>query len=650
MKNNLLKIWVILSIVFASCDDYLDIVPDNTAKIENAFVDQNTAEKFLNTCYSGLPAMGHYYADAGVNGGDEVWFYGASDTKGEVDKINNWKIARGKQKVDQPYLDFWDGRNNGQPLFQTIRNCNIFLKEILKVNNIREDARLRWIAEGKMIKAVAHYWLFRQYGPIPIVDENFAIDKTIEDIGVYREPVDNVVKYITDLINQATPDLPFKIFNESDEFGRFTQTMALALKAKLHVLYASPLFNIDDNPNQITDNKGRKLFPVAYDAKKWEVARDYLKVAIDSCEAAGAELYHAQTISGIDENNSIHLERTLRGASNFKWNSELIWGNTNHDSYLFQVNAMARIIGQNIDSWGGLRGMYAPTLRMIKLFYSKNGVPIEEDKDTDFSNWNELVSTGTNSDPNYFQANFMMPNLHLNREPRFYANIGFDGGKWFAEQPLLDNDRLVDLNTKLDDGSGQQLGLDYWYSATGYYAKKPVNLEAGINKDKRELHSFRTPNPFIKLSDLYLMYAECSNEVSGPSPEAIAYIDKVRKRAGLDGVTLSWSTYSNNPSKPSTKEGLREIIHQELLIELAFEGKRYWNLRRWRKLMDKMNQPIQGWDVSKDDDTFYKVVDLFNGSSLGVENSYQFKDRDYFWPIHYVNLYTNKNLVQNKGW
>jgi hypothetical protein len=79
-------------------------------------------------------------------------------------------------------------------------------------------------------------------------------------------------------------------------------------------------------------------------------------------------------------------------------------------------------------------------------------------------------------------------------------------------------------------------------------------------------------------------------------------IDVVRERAGLDGVQASWSAHSTNPSKPNTKEGLREIIHQERLIELAFEGHRFWDLRRWLKAhiyLNNSNAILQKQQLSK---------------------------------------------------
>src|SRR3546814_14930580 len=102
------------------------------------------------------------------------------------------------------------------------------------------------------------------------------------------------------------------------------------------------------------------------------------------------------------------------------------------------------------------------------------------------------------------------------------------------------------------------------------------------------------PLPVIRLADLYLLYAEALNEAQGPGSEALDYIDRVRTRAGLEGVAESWSAYSNNPPKYTNNEGLREIINRKRLIELAFEGHRLWELRHWQQAGEELNKPNTG--------------------------------------------------------
>ena len=100
-----------------------------------------------------------------------------------------------------------------------------------------------------------------------------------------------------------------------------------------------------------------------------------------------------------------------------------------------------------------------------------------------------------------------------------------------------------------------------------------------------------------------------------PDAEVYKYIDMVRERAGLDGVLQSWRKYSNHPEKPTTKEGMREIIQRERKIELACEGSYYWDSRRWKTALQEQNRLIQGWNINASDaENYYTVTPVFEQS------------------------------------
>lgn len=157
------------------------------------------------------------------------------------------------------------------------------------------------------------------------------------------------------------------------------------------------------------------------------------------------------------------------------------------------------------------------------------------------------------------------------------------------------------------------------------------------------INCYRYAFPIIRLADLYLLYAEALNEVKAtPDEEVYEYIDLVRARTGLKGVVESWRDHSLNPDKPFIKEGMREIIRRERLNELAFEGSRFWDLRRWKLAEEYMNRPIRGLNiVGAIAADFYQVKEIYSPT---------FTKKDYFWPIRQSVLLKNTNLVQNLGW
>lgn len=146
----------------------------------------------------------------------------------------------------------------------------------------------------------------------------------------------------------------------------------------------------------------------------------------------------------------------------------------------------------------------------------------------------------------------------------------------------------------------------------------------------------------MRLAGLYLLYAETLNEANGPTADVYNYIDKVRTRAGLKGVLESWSTYSKNPGKPTTKEGLRDIIHRERRIELCFEAQSGWDLRRWKEIQSVLSVPLQGWNIYESEAGNYYRPHTVLTPVFGLKN--------YFWPIKDNDLIVNNNLVQTTYW
>src|SRR5690554_601595 len=163
-----IKIILIFMVAFSiACSDYLDVVPDNIATIDYAFRDRESAEKFLVTCYSYLPDLG-YIRDPAMMGSDEIWSHDIDRTEHVVPNTYYLKLP-GRQNVNEPLLNFWEGRRDGKNLFIGIRDCNIFLENIEKVLDMSDNERDLWIAEVKFLKAYYHFFLLRMYGPIPIV-------------------------------------------------------------------------------------------------------------------------------------------------------------------------------------------------------------------------------------------------------------------------------------------------------------------------------------------------------------------------------------------------------------------------------------------------------------------------------------------------
>ena len=640
MKKIIVSISFILTAILCntSCSDYLDIVPEGTPDMETAFSNKTNARKFLFTCYSYLPKWDQS-GSIGFLAGDEHWLIPKGT--GFIDQrlsLNAWEIGRGEQNSNDPYQNYWDGLNGGTNLWTAIRDCNIFLENIDKPLDLQQYERNRWIAEVKFLKAYYHYYLFMLYGPIPVMDNNISIDASAEEVRRYRDPVDDVVNYISNLLDDAAKDLPLQVTDAGEELGRITQPIAKAVKAQLWLLAASPLFNGNTDYINVKDNQGRSLFPAETDNNKWEQAADAALDAIKCAKEAGHDLYYfTLPVNGLSDATRKLLD--IGEAVTEKWNTEIIWGSTWNVNGLQKVAVAKTTKGSHYDAIS----VMAPTLTVAEQFYSSNGVPISEDKG-DFWSKNYLnryeftIIPDEGNNKHYLKIGEETAYLHLNREPRFYANLSFDRGTWYGYGYASDEPKdLAFYKFRAKEVSGRITSEDYSY--TGYLNKKVCSYKTSVTDNG--LSTERYAFPIIRLADLYLMYAEALNEtLSSPNSDVYTYIDLVRKRAGLDGVKESWQKYSKYPEKPNTKTGMREIIRMERLNELACEGKRFWDLRRWKK---ELPREVKGWYVQGETaQEFYRVTTLY------LRSRYSFKD--YLWPLKVETVLKDPNLGQNPGW
>ena len=641
------KIFSIIALsILTGCTDFLDVVPDNIATIEMAFNNRTNAEKYLATCYSYIPLYGAQRDNPGLTSGNDIWFYTMEDASFN----NKWSfgIANGLQNTSDPLNNYWDGGNGGKQLYRAIRDCNIFIENVsdrTKVADLDETERRRWIAEIKVMKAFYHYYLFQLYGPIPIVDVNLPISAPEEEVRIKRDKIETVVSYIVDLINEAVTDLPLKIYNEATEMGRITQPAALAIKAKTLLLAASPLFNGNTDYANFKDKNGEPFFPQTNDANKWKIASDACKEALDVALKAGHDLYDfkEETLENLPEN--LMYSMNVRQAVTERFNKELVWGCGKSYTYDLQCMCQPRILLFHGEKQNTCKGAYSPTLDIAEMFYSNNGVPIEEDKEWAANNsYNNRYETAvaTATDKYFIKEGYQTVKLHFNREPRFYGTLGFDGSSWYGHGKEHADD-LYYLEAKKGQITGQSQLANY--SVTGYYAKKLVYYKNIISESSAVIEEY--PFPIVRMADLYLMYAEALNEATDNGEfvpkEVYDNIDIIRKRSGLEGVVDSWSKYSVNPEKPSTKEGMREIIRKERQIELALEGSRFHDLRRWKLARSVYNNAlVRGWSIDQETTEDYYVI----------RNIAQMKyvQKDYLWPLKYDDIINNPNLIQNPGW
>ncbi len=649
------KLLIVLCIITSvqSCSDYLNVVPDNTLTLEDLFKTQEEAWDALAKVYHYLPRIQRTHESLWI-AGDE-WL-GRLDLDENTGNLRGTRIMRGLQSASSPVLGSWSGNNGGRPYYIAIRQANVFLENIDKVPDLSEDERRNWKAQVKFLKAYYHFLLVQMYGPVVIADVMIPPDAVKEQLFQKRSKVEECFDYIIGLIDEAIPDLMERA--PVTLLGQVDQVVAKSIKARIMLFRASDFFNGNmEYFGDFNDHDGQPFFPLTYDREKWKDALDAVNEAIKAAESNGISLYrYNKPVYVFDRDDyeintdNMQTHYDLRMVITDPWNSEVVWGFSNIDVY--DQGELAHSSNMRLPegygggvtntpsfSWQWLGATY----RMAERYYTANGVPIDEDLSFDQSTkWNLTRVPGID-DPEYQDlAGIMQPgaetvNLYLNREPRFYANLAITGGYWRTHS--------VRINTMMygrSDGgyNSAQHSTDFY--ETGIGVKKFVHPESKSGAWQRTI---KYPYPIIRLADLYLMKAEALNEYnSAPTEEVYEAINVVRRRAGIPDVQDVWSDayIVRNVDKHKTKEGMRDIILHERGIELAFEGRRFWDMIRTKRAVMEFSTPIWGWNYQGE-----TGAEFFN---LEVKQSRRFTITDHLWPIDLNEMNTNSNLIQNPGW
>jgi SusD family. len=655
--KRLKNILIALSVVSLAGCDYLDIVPDEQTTEFNTYDTPAKAKNYLNACYGYLPNARASEALDKMTGGEIAV---ANEEK------NEWsKFSRGYYSPAAPSLakTYWESCYNG------IRTCWQFLSVVDKTPNITEEDLTYYKAEAHLLIAYYHWLILRAFGPAVIIDKAYDATTPYSEYPE-RSPYDKCVEFIDGEIEIALKGLKDEQFFETNDYGRLTRYCALALRSRMYLYAASPLFNGNSEfYSDFKNSAGEHLISQEYKAEKWEKAAEVTLAAINEMENVGFRLYDttdagaaAATKPGM---NDLH-ERAVRWAfiDNDGNNPEVIWGDTRQES-AYMVSNQSTPYQQthkngNKNSWS----LIAPTLETVKRFYTKNGLPIDQDKEWDYANWDKtslITKENYSHDADYLNGcpsaglkeyaagkpllNDTILNLHLGREPRFYAWIGFHNGPFEISQfygvAIIGNqkNRIVKLDLKYGQDQGWD-GRSTNYSISGYLNKKCVSplYKVGPAADQY-------PFPVFRMAEMYLNYAEALIETKDPANFQTAkdYIDKVRERAGVPKIDKAWAKSKAGAAYANTYEGLQAIVRQERQIEFYMENHRFWDLRRWKDA-ESLGEIPEGMNISgKTDKDFLGTIKKLNV----IRN---FSQKNYLMPIPVGETDKVPQIIQNPGY
>ncbi|GHT53541.1 hypothetical protein AGMMS49982_16750 [Bacteroidia bacterium] len=653
--------------VFPSCSDYLDIVPDKNLTMENIFSVREEALNALASIYWYLPEDSKRKSS---------WLLGDEWVQNEVNvDYTQWspiRVMERRQSADNPYLGIWSGTDGAKPLYVGIGVCNDFINRIDAVQDMSSTEKADWKAQAKFLKAYYHFLLLRQYGPIVLMDKAVAYNDDLSTMYVPRSKIDECFNYIVKTIDEAILDLyPIR---EGPDLGKIDQLGASAIKARVLLYRASPFYSGNGDYLSFKDWDGQPFFPqddAATTQTKWQEALIAINEAIRLCESKSVTLYkYEKRVLGVDQEDFdanpdiMQTYYDLRMVLCDRWNKELIWGYSNivtiggtnmAQDVDREIFTAAQIMIQNGLGHPSTPSFNDPlnssqvlgaTYKTLERFYTANGLPLNEDITfNDATKYDIVTAPAPDTDPTGYaktrgilQPGGEMIKLYLNREMRFYANVGISGGYWRSY------DWRIPTKFYYNTPGGNQSAQANYAFWTAIGAQKLVHISS-FGRDARTIVVY--PIPIVRLADLYLMKAEALNEtLDAPNADVWEAVDKVRRRAGIPTVD---STYNIGiyvtpaaRNKHRNKDDMREIIAHERKVEFAFEGHIFWDMLRTKKAVQEFNDPVMGWDKLATN-----AADFFK---LKLCQPRMFTLRDCLWPLPTSELNKNKQLIQNPGW
>ena len=691
MKAKLLSILLAgaTALTFTSCDDYFDDVPDNATSLEAVFANRGQSLKWLSNIYTYIPDNTNVRYNSRTNGN---WPMASIEGYLPWDHIVANNIILGTL---YPSTDFV--KTQWTEYYRGIQYANIYLANIDKNSAMLADEREWSKAEVHALRAYFYFNLVKEFGPVPLIgDKVYSVDTPLDEMMMPRNTLDECWDYIIAELKAALDSGRLKsTFGEdgsvdSQYKGNLTQEAVEGILAEVYLYRASYLFNGDPYYQTMANKDGTKLFPQSKDMQKWRDARDAAKRIIDSGKFK--LVLRDQSGKLVDDvKKADPYKSCFYSAIGRVDNEEMIFlrTNANNDSYIIKPRHTG--ISGNVDRGAGA---YSIPLQFIDLFFMSNGKRIDDveqqpisqvttfkaddpvypvydtqnlttkDKDGNDIAMNARNSLSTTkyvdrfSSYNYFtpgSGKGIMKQFYC-REPRFYLAVTFQNRRWDYDQA---NTYYTDMSFNGNSGSD---GKTHDYPIFGtivrkLYWEKESNIDGAV---------------MLRLGEVYLNYAEACAQL-GESKEALKYVNLIRSRAGINEYALNRTEEGTKDARNKNKiyvgeldkdqELLLKVIYRERLIELSYESKHYFDVRRWgvADMAEGDGWVYPTWHKGGEGGDMIGFNVNNEGSDAEKANSLNFykrvktqhrifTKRMSLFPIPQEEVNRDKQIVQNEGW
>ncbi len=636
MKSPKYIIVCLLGLLISSCaTDLLDKKPLDKYTDAVAWDDPSLIDAFLLSQYAYTPVMvndattifsswdGSPMNRDPRSGNLRYWFGNSEQTFGpglSIEISDEAKYTSGawtnvvSEKAngissDGGVMEWWDNA------YYVIRNLNEFIEKVPS-SPLEADIKEVRIAEARFLRAFCYFAMVKRYGGVPLLTVVPQLDSSSEILYPSR----STEQELWDFILLETEEISKILPSVQDEYGRVTSWAALSLHSRA-ALYAGSVAKYgvlsEDKLTGIPSGLAQEYFTKAYTATHKIINKGPF------------DLYQADIVPDDPESRIQNFKNVFLE----KRNVEIIFARQ-HGGQSFDPGGGTTNWSWDIcqaprpSVWG--QGNYqAPYLELVEAFEYVDGRP------------------GTLDREHIESRLWTMEELWADKDPRFYASIWTNGTRWRDAVASNFGKDTINFHRGLITSDGNMLtsfsqsynGMpvvgdqSYFHASTGI-----VNTGFGIMKyldptadNMIWLMESRTDYAIFRFAETLLNFAEAAYEIGKPD-EALIAVNRIRQRAGIQkllSVTM-------------------EQIKHERRVELAFEGHRYWDLRRWREAELKLTRSFSGIQYVLDySSRKYKVLihDEIDGDQRPT-----FPERCYYFPITKARIAQNPNLIENPGY
>ena len=560
----------------SSCYD-LDVYPEDQLSSGTFFQTQDHADQIMMGVYSQMQSDDIFGRQFGL---DCLGGIGSGYDPASYAVIGRGTYNSTSGLVTGKFKNLYEGIARANILLQNVDRCDM-----------SDELKLRYKAEARFMRALYYFTLMDFFGPVPVYDESTIVAEDFMNMLEPRKSLEEVRKFIIDDLDNADTYLPTEW--DASNAGRATKAAAMSLKGKV-LLYAKEYEAAKECFEAVVTNKEGK-----YGEK--ELYPDYAGLFKPGGDESSEMIFAIQNIGGVGQDFGMPTTFYMGSRASYGscWNNvmasiDFVDSYECKDGKPFDWNDYFEGYNENIDIRKEV--LYA------KLDNSKKVVtyPASHEK---------LLEMYENRDPR-MKASIILPYTH-------YAG-------WVKNAPKDTEFILLEKQGDAHENNGfirvnQNYQLYLWrkFVAEG-------NMDGAINRADTPINF-----PIIRLADVYLMLAECYNQMeNGDQEKAVYYINKVRNRASVNMPEI-------NNGKPwmeaRTKEEVFARIRHERAVELAAEGWSFSDMRRWG-LLEEVAGPVKDIVNKK---LYDRVVN----------------ERDYLWPIPQDEIDKNPNLrPNNPGW